>query len=374
MAAVLLMGLALGVAPAQAARHGGKQAKENAMTPSELQSQVMSFADRFVARLTGATAEYLYLRGHKKNPLIRAAVNDRVLRASEAAYTIAAGPNPEVSLLDMVVMVSLLKRSARDVWIPRKLTPHGEIFVRVFDTLEKDIWAIARQVLTPAQRKELRDMIENWHARNKGTLVAVTSVRFADFARKRRQSTLVKNGKPGGFLKAVAETNRELERSRVLAERSIFLLEREPTLLRWQVEQIFYDLAIEPESRILVSAAAGVGDTAKRLSDAVRALPGIISAERKAAIEQAFRELTEERTATIKQAITEISRERQALIEETSDKIIEKAFYLGLALIIVLLVGAILARLIYRYLELRLFERAGRSASADFPSAGPTGH
>jgi hypothetical protein len=226
----VLLAIALaGTMPAHAAR---QKAEATGMTPSELQSQIMSFADRFVARLTGATGEYLYLRGYKKNPLVRAAVNDRALRASEAAYTIAAGPNPEVSLLDMVVMVSLLKRSARDVWIPRKITPHGQVFVRLFDEMERDIWSIARQVLSPAQQKELRDLIERWHARHRNTLVAVTSIRFADFARKRRESTLVSHGKPKGFLKAVSEANRELERSRVLAERTIFLLEREPTLLR----------------------------------------------------------------------------------------------------------------------------------------------
>jgi len=331
-----------------------------AVTPSELQSQIMSFADRFVARLGGASIDYLLLKGYTNDPLVRFAVNGRKLHACAAAVSIAAGPNPEVALLDMVAMVSLLKLSTRDVWIPKKYTPNGQIFLDVFNELERDIWSIASKVLSAEQARDLRELIATWHAENVGRIVSVTSIRFSDFAGKRRESTLVQNGKPKGFLKSVQEANKEIEQTRVLAERTVFLVERQPTLMRWQVEQVFYDLAMEPEFNKIINSTVDLSSMAKHLATTVEKMPAIISAERKAAIKQAFRELSKERTETISQAITEISRERRALIDQTSERILEKAFYLGLILILVLLLGAIVARLIYRYLEISLFERAGK--------------
>lgn len=340
--------------------HAAKKAVAPVITPSELQSQIMSFADRFIARVSGATLEFAYMKEHTALPLVRLAAHNRKLEACTAAVNIAAGTNPEVALLDMVVLVSLLRLTTEDVWFPemkKRNVAGGEILLNAYVELEKDIWSIAHKVLSEEQSRELQQMIRGWHKKNVGKPVAITSIRFSNFASKRRQSTLVKGGKPKGFLKAVAETSREIEHARVLAERTVFLIERQPTLIRWQMEQIFFDLAMEPEFATVISTASNIGQVAKQLSRSIEKLPVTISAERKAAIEQAFRELSRERSETISQAISEISRERQALINQTSERILEKAFYMGLALILVLLLGAIVARLIYRYLEIRLFER-----------------
>ena len=83
----------------------------------------------------------------------------------------------------------------------------------------------------------------------------------------------------------------------------------------------------------------------------------MISKERSEAITQAMSAISRERQASIKQLISEVSIERKALIQQTSKDVVVKAFNLGAALIALLLVGAIIARLIYRYLELKLFER-----------------
>lgn len=377
----LLMALLMISLPACAAKKKSTPPTTPTITASELQSQIMSFADRFMARVGGSTADYVYVKGYATTPLIRMAVQQRKLNSCSAAVSIAGGSNPEVAMLDMVVLVTLLRLTIEEVWIPKKLVPNGQILLDAYIELEKDIWSIATEVLSKEQADELRNLIDEWHKKNINALVGVTSIRFGDFAKKRRQSTLFKDGKASGFLKAVSEANKEIEQTRILAERTIFMAERQPTLIRWQVEQIFFDLAMEPELGDLLNSSADIGRAARRISMTVEKMPGIITAERKAAIEQTFQGLDKEiaqivsdlskerqaaieqvlqgvgkeRVSAIAQAISGVSKERQALIDQTSETILEKAFYLGASLVLLLLLGAIVSRLIYRYLEMRLF-------------------
>lgn len=409
----LMMALLINSEPAIAA----KKSTKAAITPSELQSQVMSFADRFIARVNGATIDYVYIKGYARKSKDRFAVNSRRLYACTAAVSIASGANPEVALLDMVSMVTLLRLTTQDLWVKKNLVPRSQIFLKAYIELEKDLWTIANSVLSKEQSRELRTMINEWHIKNIDTTIAVTSIRFGDFAKNRRQSTLIKDGKASGFLKTVKETNIEIEQARVLAERTVFMAERQPTLIRWQIEQIFFDLAMEPEFREMLNSSSDIGQAAQRLSMIAEKMPklimkerkeaivqamseisrereaflnqlsGIITKERKEAIIQAMSEVSKERQAFIGQAISEVSKEREtlikqlgemitkerketivqamsgvskernALINQTSENIIGKGFYLGAALILMLLLGAILARLIYRYLEMKIFEK-----------------
>jgi len=377
----LLMALLMISLPACAAKKKSTPPTTSTITAPELQSQIMSFADRFMARVNGATIDYVHIKGYATTPFTRSVAQGSRLGSCTAAISIAGGSNPEVAMLDMVVLVSLLRLAVEEIWIPREVLPKGQVLLDAYIELERDIWSIATEVLSKEQADELHNLIDEWHTKNINNVVAVTSIRFGDFAKKRRQSTLFKDGKASGFLKAVSEANKEIEQTRILAERTIFMVERQPTLLRWQVEQIFYDLAVEPELADLLSSSADIGQAARRISMTVEKMPAIITAERKAAIEQTFqgldkeiaqviRELSKERQAAIEQAfqgvskertdaitqtISELSKERQALVDQTSTRILEKAFYLGALLVLFLLLGAIVSRLIYRYLEIRLF-------------------
>ncbi len=379
----LLMALLMISLPACAAKKRSTSPATPTVTAAELQSKIMSFSDRFMARVNGATIDYVHLKGYATTPFIRAVVQGSKLNSCTAAIRIAGGSNPEVAMLDMVVLVSLLRLTIEEKWIPGEVLPNGQILLDAYVELERDIWSIATEVLSKEQTDELHSLIDEWHTKNIDSNIAVTSIRFGDFASQRRQSTLFKDGKASGFLKSVQETNREIEQTRILAERTIFMAERQPTLIRWQIEQIYFELAMEPELAALLSSSTDIGQAAARISRTVEKMPKLITSERKAAIDQTFQgldkkiaqiisELSKERQAAIKQAfqsvgreraeaitqaISEVSKERQALINQTSGRILEKAFYLGASLIFLLLLGAIVSRLIYRYLEIRLFEK-----------------
>jgi hypothetical protein len=265
MVCCLMLALLMNAPSAIAAKKSGK-----GITSSELQSKLMSFSDRLAARVSGATIEYLHIKGYAKSPSIRFAVTSRRLHACSAAVDIASSANPEIALLNMATLVSLLRLNTQDVWVKKNLVPHSQIFLNAYIELEKDIWSIVHSVLSVKQSTELRTMINEWHEKNIHSTVAVTSIRFADFANKIQHSTLIHDGKPGGFLK---ETNKQIEQTRVLAERTVFIAEREPTLIRWQTEQVFFDLAMEPEFKAMVNNSGNIGRAAQRLANFTKKCP-----------------------------------------------------------------------------------------------------
>jgi len=85
-----------------------KNKESYVMTEAELQSQVMSFADRFAAIIAQAFDEY---DAKSPSPEYRRGVLGDTAYSIASAFTIAAESDPDVALLDMLVMVTLL-----DVW------------------------------------------------------------------------------------------------------------------------------------------------------------------------------------------------------------------------------------------------------------------
>jgi len=74
------------------------------MTEAELQSQVMSYADRFASVISTALGVYDEQAPRAEN---RRIVLSTVTYSISAVYTIAAESDPDVALLDMVSMVTL---------------------------------------------------------------------------------------------------------------------------------------------------------------------------------------------------------------------------------------------------------------------------
>lgn len=105
----------------------------------QLQSKLMSFADQFIAELSEARNTYVF-QGEEKSAVRRMIANQGRLNASASVVSIAAGRNPEVALLDMLVLVQLLAYTVEDVWMPQVLGPEAQVFLDAFASLEKRPW------------------------------------------------------------------------------------------------------------------------------------------------------------------------------------------------------------------------------------------
>lgn len=125
------------------------QASEYRTTQIELQSALMSFGDRFGAMLAQAVFD---VEAQTPKPEIRLLVRRDYITSVSAALTIAAGPNPEVGLLDMVVLTTAGRMIHEEHWYA-KLGAPVKPMLSAFKILEKDIWLIAAKVLTPKSKR-----------------------------------------------------------------------------------------------------------------------------------------------------------------------------------------------------------------------------
>ena len=332
--------------------HAEEDQAEKKISPSELQSELMGFADRFMGVVTGTTLEYI-LNTPTITPLQRALAHARKLEATSAAVRIAAGVNPEISLLDMIVLVSLLRFSTEVHVIPNVLGANARVLLTGYQKLQRDIWEIADGVLSEEQEEELHDLIEEWQDANP-TTVGVAFLRFSAFAGDRGLSTLVDAGESGWFLGNISEAKTEIEHARVLAERTLYIAERQMTLIRWQVEQVFFDLAITPEFKGLLNSSVDISQAAQHMAALLETMPKMVSAESEVIIKVFMQEFEKERKDMITQMFTEIAAERQATIDQASEQFVNKAFYVGSLLIIIFMITALVAMLIYKYFSQRM--------------------
>ena len=78
--------------------------KDYVMTEIELQSELMSYADRFASILAQSFEDFDALG---PSPESRRFVLDDMVHAVSSAFTTAAEPNPQTALLDMVTIATL---------------------------------------------------------------------------------------------------------------------------------------------------------------------------------------------------------------------------------------------------------------------------
>ncbi len=310
----LPLGLALGAAILMVCGvgHAAKQKKtvEYVVTEAELQLELMSYADRYAAVVTQVIDDVEWLG---PPPETRRAILGDVVYSAAAAFTIAADPEPQVALLDMVVMTTLGRMVYEDYWRPRLGEP-ADVAIAAFQKLERDIWTVAAPILSEDQQQELRERIATFHADNP-ELSTFSHLRFADFPSKRASSTLKKK-KSGGIFGSVRNITDQVEQTRIMAERAMYLSTRLPLLTGgfadiW-VSRLSFNPAIE-ELREDVHTFALVSD---RLATVAEQLPEQLATERNDTIEQLVREATTLRYEAIEHMMKGIAEEREEILRQ----------------------------------------------------------
>jgi hypothetical protein len=272
------------------------------MTEIELQSELMSYADRFASIITQAYEDFETL---KPSPQARQYILSDVVYSQAAIYTIAAEPNPQVGLLDMA-MVTTLGRMIYEVNMRQRYGASTEVLTDGFRQLEEDIWQIAARVLTEAQQAELRQLILLWRKNNPETVV-YNYLRFGDFAAQRRNSALAQKVQSGGLFKSVQEVTQQVEETRMLAERGIFLGTRLPLLMGNFAEVWMSQLLMNPQLGKTLADVNRFAAVSERLATVAEQIPEQVSKERYKTINQVSKEMTKHRKATIDQVMQEVN-------------------------------------------------------------------
>ena len=309
---IAAMATVLASSVADAAKGKGKKGAQDpqAITDAVLQADLMSYADRYASITAQAIDDFGRL---EPPPNLRRTVMGDLVFSAAAAFTIAAEVDPQVALLDMIVMATLGRMVFEDHWHPK----HGvfvEPVVAAMTQLDEQAWQIADPVLTPAQKAELLDRIEAFHAANP-ELTTFSHLRFADFPSKRESSSL-KATSGGGIFKSVRRMTDEVEQTRMLAERAMYLSTRLPLLGGGFADIWLSRLSLNPAVEDVLGDVSTFAEVSERLAVAAEQLPEQITTERSETILQLAEEFAAERKRTVDHVFVNIAKERQLFLDQ----------------------------------------------------------
>jgi hypothetical protein len=241
-----------------------------------------------------------------------------------AVYTIAAEPNPQVGLLNMVAVTTLGRLIYEDN-MRRKYGKSTVALAAGLLQLEKDIWSIAAKVLTTEQRGELRQLILLWRKNNPDKIV-YNYLRFSDFAAQQRNSTLVKKVQSGGLFKTVQQVTQQVEETRMLAERGIFLGTRLPLLTGHFAEVWISQLLVSPETSKILADVHTFSTVSERLANVAERLPDQLMEDmsklRWRTVNQIMKEINQWSDVTLDKVMAKVAVEREAFINQFMNRLI----------------------------------------------------
>ena len=266
-----------------------RAAEERAASLLQLQLAVMRFADEYTIRVNAQISAF---QQGTEDPAWRLESQGWLVSQATSAFTIAAGPNPELNAIDMLVFSTLSRMVIEDRWVGELYGKSAEGLLAEHRALEQRIWDYSLVLLSEAQIDELRSSIEAWH-RNNPVGRAVPFIHLEDFAFATSET------RPGtassssifSFLGIDPLSNldpavRELAQSRQLAERAVYYGQRAPMLVSMEAQRLAFEMAVAPESVRLLDSVAQIGGAAQATGELAARLPALVSEERAAMIEQ----------------------------------------------------------------------------------------
>ena len=323
--------------------------KEGVFTEAQLQSHLMSFADRFVSILDIMIAQFEAL---EPTGTTRYEILEMMTFSAHHAYIIAGGSDPDVGLLDMFSMVTL----GRIFFEEEGASRYGSFAAPVlkgYRKAEADIRNVAAQILSPTQINNLMAIIRNWRKRHP-EVKNFPLIRFSNFAADRQEDTLTRGETPEG-----------------LFERSVYMGTRMPQLLG-----LFGDLWLTrwmntPDVKKTLAELSVLSQGADRMAATAEDLAGRLTQERDATMKLITAYVSQERDQAVKQLVDGVSTERKALltellaeeqlieerllakmpaiVDQQGRQLIDYAIRQLVLLVVIGLVGYIAATLIFRF-------------------------
>jgi len=266
-----------------------RAAEERAAALLQLQLAVMRFADEYAARVDERVVAFQQATNDPGERL--AAQSWRVSQAT-GAFTIAAGPNPELNAIDMLVFATLSRMVIEDRWVAELYGPRADGLLAAHRVLESRAWSHADVFLTAAQMDELRTSIAAWH-RDNPIGRAVPFIHLEDFAFATSATSAGASSSTSIFsfigidpLANLDPAVRELAQSRQLAERAVYYGQRVPKLISMETQRLAFEMAVTPESVRMLDSVDRIGGAAQATGNLASDLPRLFAEERSAAIEQ----------------------------------------------------------------------------------------
>lgn len=265
-----------------------RRAEQQAQQLAKIQQSCLRFADGFSGQVLESVG-----------PLMKQATDVRIvdqlsywqITQLNSAYTIATGPSPVLCQLDFVVLATLSRMVVEDTLVGLDDDLLGSL-PDVYRDLEREAWSNAATVLTPAQLEELRRLIKDWRARNPKVKL-VGFVHFSEFAEDAGWSPEQQRalGSLLGLLSfdplaGLDPAIKQIEQTRLLAERVIFYMQRVPYLLDLQTQRVVLQATLAPEVKRANASLERATLAMESYAEIGAGLPDAIAREREALIQQ----------------------------------------------------------------------------------------
>ena len=272
--------------------------------PSAVQNAVMRFTDRFDAEIVQSTKAFADAVGTNE---ARIQALEWSIAARSGALDIASAPNPNLNLIDMLVLVTLGRISHEDHWMPKVWHEADRPVLEAYQALEAEIWDIASKFLEQKHLDEVRTTIFDWREENPDQ-IAGGAVRLRGFwriaaSRREKDPNVFESlGKMLSLdpLAGLEPAKREVAEARILGERVLFYGQRAPLVFASQAELLGLKLAGMPQVEAAIENTGKISQAATSLSETAAGLPEAVRAEREALVAQVSEELAKQREGLVR--------------------------------------------------------------------------
>jgi len=224
-----------------------------------------------------------------------------------------------------MVAIATLGRMIFEDNIRRRYGKPIEVYAKGFGELEKDIWQIAAKILSIEQQHEVRGLIVEWRKQNPDKII-YNYFRFSDFAADRRKSTLVKKDQTGGLFKSVQQATQQVEETRMLAERGMYLATRLPLLTGAFSEVWMTSLLVNPDAQKTLQDLHQFSDASQRMATIAEQLPDRLMEDmsklRRQTVNQVMKEVNLWSDKTLDDVMARVAIEREAFISQFMNRLI----------------------------------------------------
>jgi hypothetical protein len=187
----------------------------------------------------------------------------------------------------MIVLVTLGRMVHEEHLLPKVWGEADRPMVEAFESLEERIWSIASQTLSPEQQDDLRATLREWRDNNPN-LASTAFVRLPAFQEIFMARSDDKKDKKNGLgdllavdpLSGLEPAVREIEKTRLFAERTMFYVQRAPLLLSMQMELLGLTMARLPEVHSALGDTERISKAAESIAQTAAKMPDFVQAQR----------------------------------------------------------------------------------------------
>jgi hypothetical protein len=262
-----------------------------AFDPVILQEDLLRYSDN----LTSTVVRTSMKLGKDGAPISRKdLLTTWVVVVSDVVKT-ATGANSLANLVEMIVLTTSARMRIEEYWLPKVYGESARPLLEGLSSCEEEIWLLAEPLMTPPERQELLDKIEQrlQEAQEQGTgpsifgpsLIVRSSVVSEIAESHRKQAVATSKTSLLGLLDmdplaGLDPTTRELAQTRLLAERAMFIAQRWPQIIQWQAELLTIRTAELPQVEQVVSNTTQLAAAMDRVGKLAEELPGLVSSEK----------------------------------------------------------------------------------------------